>query len=164
MLEQCWLGGQRTFQAAPTPSSTNRVSIATGRVDSESRFAIFLVRILWKMRIFSRENISASLASLTNLARREKCDIFSSLRVSQFVSLEFVRLTNKQSHNSPREISVRLKILARFSQDSWVKISNDSRKSCEISVCETRESCYEISLRDSREASLATKILCARLG
>jgi hypothetical protein len=50
------------------------------RVDSESRFAIFLTRIMWKMRLASRENISASLASLTSLvsltslARREKCD------------------------------------------------------------------------------------------
>ncbi len=111
------------------------------RVDSESRFAIFLARILWKMRLASRENISASLASLTSLTRREKCDILSSLPVSQFVSLASVRLTNKQSHNSQREISVRLKILARFSQDSNVKITNDSRESRdEISVCETRES------------------------
>jgi hypothetical protein len=91
------------------------------RVDSESRFAIFLARILWKMRLASRENISASLASLTSLARRGKCDILSSLRVSQYVSLAFTRLTNKQSHNSQREISVRLKILARFSQDSRVE-------------------------------------------
>ncbi len=45
------------------------------RVDSESRFAIFLARILWKIRLATRENICASLASLTSLARREKCDI-----------------------------------------------------------------------------------------
>jgi hypothetical protein len=122
---------------------------AVAKVDSESRFAIFIAKILWKMRkmrLPSRENISASLASL---ARREKCDILWSLRVSQFVGLVFASLTNKQSHNSQRKISVRLKILARFSQDSRVKISNDSR--------------YEICLRDSREASLATKFLFARL-
>jgi hypothetical protein len=102
------------------------------------------------MRLASRQNISASLASLTSLTRREKCDILSSLRVSQFVSLEFARLTNKQSHNSQREIRVRLKILARFSQDSSVKIDNDSHESHdEISVCKTRESRYEICLRDS---------------
>ncbi len=95
-------------------------------VDSKSHFVIYLARILWKMRLASRENISASLMSL---ARREKCDILSILRVSQFVSLAFARFTNKQSHNSQREISVRLKILARFSQDSRVKISNDSRES-----------------------------------
>jgi hypothetical protein len=115
------------------------------------------------MRFASRENISASLASLTSLARREKCNILSSLRFSQFVSLAFARLTNQQSHNSQREISVRLKILARFSQDSRVKISNDSHESrYEISVCETRESRYKICLRDSREASLATKFRSAR--
>jgi hypothetical protein len=33
------------------------------RVDSESCFAIFLARILWQMRLASRENISESLAS-----------------------------------------------------------------------------------------------------
>jgi hypothetical protein len=38
------------------------------RVDSESRFAIFLARILWKMRLASRKNISASLL-------KEKCNI-----------------------------------------------------------------------------------------
>ncbi len=130
------------------------------RVDSESRFTIFLARILWKMRLASRKNISVSLASL----QREKRDILSSLQVSQFLSLAFARLTNKQSHNSEREISVRLKILARFSQDSKIKISNDSRESCcEISICETCESRYKICLRDSRETSFATKILCARL-
>jgi hypothetical protein len=116
------------------------------------------------MRLASRENISASLVSLTSLARREKCDILSSLRVSQFVSLAFARLTNKKSHNSHQEISVRLKFLARFSQDSRVKISNDSRESrYKIYVCETRESRYEICLRDPRETSLSTKFLSARL-
>jgi hypothetical protein len=88
------------------------------------------------MRLAFRENISASLA------RREKCNILSSLRVSQFVSLAFTRCTNKQSHNSG-------------------KISNDSRY--EISVCKTRKSRYEICLRDSRGVSLATKFLSARL-
>jgi hypothetical protein len=52
----------------------------------------------------------------------------------------------------------------KFSQDSRVKISNDFRKSrYEISVCETRKSFYKICLQDSREASLATKFLSARL-
>jgi hypothetical protein len=116
------------------------------------------------MRLVSRENISASLVSLTSLARKEKCYILSSLRVSQFVSLTFARFTNKQSHNSQREISVRLKFLSRFSQDAKVKISNDSRESrYEISVCETRESRYEICLRDSLETSLSTKFLSAKL-
>ncbi len=84
--------------------------------------------------------------------------------IVKLASLAFARLTNKRSHNSLREISVRLKILARFSQDSRVKISNDSRESrYKISVCETRESHYKICLRDSRERSLATKFLSARL-
>jgi hypothetical protein len=113
------------------------------------------------MRLASRENISASLVSLTSLARREKCDVLSSLRVSQFVSLAFARLTNKKSHNSQQEISVRLKFLARFSQDSRFKISNDSRESrYKISVCKTRKSRYEICLRDPRETSLSTKFVC----
>jgi hypothetical protein len=52
----------------------------------------------------------------------------------------------------------------KFSLDSRVKISIDSRKSrYKISVCETRESRYKICLRDSRKASLATKLLSARL-
>jgi hypothetical protein len=116
------------------------------------------------MRLASRENISASLVSLTSLARREKCDILSGLRVSQIVSLAFARLTNMLSHNSQREISFRLKFLAIFSQDSRVKISNDSQEfRYEISVCETRKSRYEICLRDSRETSLSMKFLSARL-
>jgi hypothetical protein len=116
------------------------------------------------MRLASRENISASLVNLTSLTRREKCDILSGLQVPQFVSLALVRFTNKQSLNSKREISVRLKFLARFSQDSRVKISNDSREArYEIAVCETRESRYEICLRDSRETSLSTKFISARL-
>ncbi len=47
------------------------------RVESESRFAIFLLRILWKMKLASRENISASLV------KREKCNIMCYLRDSQ---------------------------------------------------------------------------------
>ncbi len=43
-----------------------------GSVDSKSRIAIFLAKISWKMRLTSRENIIASLASLTS---KEKCDI-----------------------------------------------------------------------------------------
>jgi hypothetical protein len=109
------------------------------------------------MRLASCENISVSFASLTSLARREKCNILSSLRASQFVSLAFVRLTNKQSH-SQREISVRLKILARFSQGSRVKISNDSRESrYKISSWETHKKRFSLrnfvarlAFRDSR--------------
>ncbi len=56
-----------------------------GRVDSESRFAIFLARISWKMRLASRENISASLASLTGIAKRRNaiyCEL-ASLAISE---------------------------------------------------------------------------------
>jgi CYTH domain-containing protein len=49
----------------------------------------------------------------------------------------------------------------KSSQDSRVKISIDSRY--KISVCKTRESRYEIRLRDLREVSLTTKFLSARL-
>ncbi len=74
-----------------------------------------------------------------------------------------MRYIVRQSHNSQGEISARLKILARFSQDSRVKISNDSRESrYEISVCETRESRYKICLRVLQEASRATKFISAR--
>jgi hypothetical protein len=57
---------------------------------------------------------------------------------------------------------------SKFSLDSLktpeLKISNDFRESrYEISVCESHESRYEFCLRDSREASLATKFLSARL-
>jgi hypothetical protein len=62
--------------AAGIRLSSSQVSrTVMSRIDSKSRFAIFLGRILWKMRLASRENISASLAGLTSLARREKCDI-----------------------------------------------------------------------------------------
>ncbi len=49
------------------------------RVDSESHFAIFLVRILWRMSLTSHENIVASLARLMRLARREKFNILQIL-------------------------------------------------------------------------------------
>jgi hypothetical protein len=63
----------------PAGQRSQYIGVPPGRIDSESRFAIFLARILWKMRLDSRENISASLASLTSLARREKCNILCSL-------------------------------------------------------------------------------------
>jgi hypothetical protein len=49
------------------------------RVDSGSRFAIFLARIVWKLRLASRENIIASLA------RREKCDILRDSQTSKII-------------------------------------------------------------------------------
>jgi hypothetical protein len=122
-----------------------------GRVDSEARFAIFLARILWKMRLASRENISASLA------RREKCDILWSLRVLSF--------NLRDSQTSKIIIHCEKLVLdKKLSQDSRVKISNDSRESpYEISACKTRESRYKTCLRDSRVASLAMKFLSVRL-
>jgi hypothetical protein len=48
----------------------------------------------------------------------------------------------------------------KFSQDSRVNISTDSRESrYKISLCETRKSRNKICLQDSQEASLATKFL-----
>jgi hypothetical protein len=130
------------------------------RVDSESRFEIFLARILWKIRFASRENISASLVSLTSLARREKCDILWNLRVSQLASLAIY-----DSQTSKIILHCEKLVLGpKFSHDYRVKISNDLHMSCyEISVCETRKSRYEICLRDSREASISTKFLSAIL-
>ncbi len=159
MTPQSWFCGLWwLYRSSPADSS------AGARVDSESRFAIFLARILWIMRLASRENISASLTSLT---RREKCDILSSLLVLQFVSLAFARLTNKQSHNYSEKL-VGLKIL-----QSRVKISNDSREShYEISVWETRkyrygicrsESCCEISFCETRKKRFLLRNFVARL-
>jgi hypothetical protein len=121
------------------------------------------------MRLASRENISASLASLT---RREKCDILWSLGVSQFA-----RLANKQNHNSLREISVRRKVLARFRKTKGLKLVMIlaslttkllfARLATKF-VCEThekrvllrnffpRDSLQNFFLRDSQEANLAT--------
>jgi hypothetical protein len=88
----------------------------------------------------------------TSLTRREKCYILwccksCNLRVSQ---------TSKIIIKNEK-----LVLDLKFSQDSRVKISNDSRKSrYEISVCETRESRYEFCLRD---AILATKFFSVRL-
>jgi hypothetical protein len=46
--------------------------------------------------------------------------------------------------------SEKLVLDPKFSQDSRVKISNDSRESRSvISVCKTHESCFEICLQDS---------------
>ncbi len=74
--------------------------------------------------------------------------------------LQFERLANKQNHKH----SEKLVLDPKFSQDFRVKIIKDSRESrYEISVCETRESCYEICLRDSQKTSIAIKFLSARL-
>jgi hypothetical protein len=90
MKERCHLKNHAGKQNNPVPSQVLLSAdgpqpwphacstVVWTRVDSESRFAIFLARILWKMRLASRENISESLASLTSLTRREKCDILSS--------------------------------------------------------------------------------------
>ncbi len=91
----------------------------------------------------------------TSLTRREKCYILwccksCNLRVSQTSK---IIIKNEKLVLDPK-----------FSQDSRVKISNDSRESrYEISVCETRESRYEFCLRDSREAILATNFFSVRL-
>jgi hypothetical protein len=118
------------------------------RVDSESRFAIFLGENLvenetcfsWKYSCESHES-----------RKKEKSIMLCNLRDSQ---------TSKIIIHS-KKLVLGAEILAIFSQDSRVKISNDSRKShCEISVCKTQESCYEICLRLTSLASLATKFVC----
>ncbi len=128
------------------------------RVDKESRFAIFLARISWKMRLASRENISVSLANLTSLVRREKCDILWSLRVSQLARLASSKILIH---------SEKLVLDPKFLQDSTDKISNDSRKSrYKISNCETWEKrvlLWNFFLRDSQEAILAVKFLSVRV-
>ncbi len=114
------------------------------RDDRESRFTIFLPRILRKMRLASHENISASLASLT---RREKCDILCNLRDSQ---------TSKIIIHSEK-----LVLDPKFSQGSRVKISNDSCESYyKISVCKTCESRCKIYLWD---LPVSLRNLCVRL-
>jgi hypothetical protein len=84
------------------------------RVDSDSRFAIFLARILWKMRLASRENISASL---TSLARRKNV-----------IYCEACESRNLRDSQTSKIIihSEKLVLDPKFSQDSRVKISNDS--------------------------------------
>jgi hypothetical protein len=190
------------------PSHTFRSN--ANRADSESRFGNFLSReFLWKMRLASRENI---IASLTSLARREKCDTLWSLLVLQFARLAICKFKSRISRQNRRikvifetsscnesenqvgsicektrvwksretitlrepqfcfklccQNCVRPKILARFLQDSRVKISIDSRKSC-YKILFARlvrsECCYEICLRDLRDESLTTKFLSAWL-
>jgi hypothetical protein len=85
--------------------------------------------------------------------------------------VKLVSLTICESHNLRDSQTSRIIIHSekfvldpKFSQDSRVKISNDSHESrYEITVCKACESCYEICLQDLREVSLATKFLSARL-
>ncbi len=79
------------------------------------------------------------VVKLASLAICESCNLRD---------LQFARLANKQNHNSLEK----LVLDPKFSQESRVEFSNDSRKSH-----------YEICLRASREASLATKFLSVRL-
>ncbi len=86
--------------------------------------------------------------------------------IVKLVSLAICKSCNLRDSQTSKIIihSEKLLLDPKFLQDSRVKISNDSRKSCyEISVCETRETCYKICLQDSQEASLAMKFLSARL-
>jgi hypothetical protein len=139
-MPRCWWPGYIISYLKPVELCPGACELVS-RVDSESRFAIFLARILWKRRLASRENINASLASLTSLARRENCDMLSSLWVSHLRDSQTSKVI---IHNE------KLVLDSEFSQDSLktpVTISNDS--------CESR---YEISF--ARLASLATKFVC----
>ncbi len=77
--------------------------------------------------------------------------------ITKLVNLGICESRNLRDSQTSKIIihSEKLVLDPKFSQDSRVKISNDPREShYEISVCETRESCYEICLRDSQEVSL----------
>jgi hypothetical protein len=83
--------------------------------------------------------------------------------IAKLASLTICESRNLQDSQTSKIIiySEKLVLDTKFSQDSRVKISNDSRESrYKISVCKTRESHYKICLR---EASLAMKFLSVRL-
>ncbi len=115
------------------------------RDDRESRFAIFLPRILWKMRLASHENISASLASLM---RREKCDILCNLRDSQtskiIIHSEKLVLDPKFSQDSCKAPELKLVIIlaSLTTKFLFARLASLAAKF----ICETRESRYEICL------------------
>ncbi len=106
--------------------------------------------------------ISSRVSQVSRLSRERKMryTVLWSLLVSHFRVSQFTSLANKQIIIHCEE----LVLDPKFSQDSTVKISNDSCESrYEISVCETHKSRYKICLRDSQEASLAMKFLSAKL-
>ncbi len=86
--------------------------------------------------------------------------------VKQFASLVICESRNLENSQTSKIIihSDKLVLDPKFSQDSSVKISNDScEPRYEISVCETHESYDKICLQDSQKASLAMKFFSARL-
>ncbi len=114
------------------------------------------------MRLASRENISASLRSL---ARREKCDILCNLRDSQtskiIIHSEKLVLDPKFSQDFRKTPELKLvMILASLATTFLFARLVSLVTKC---VCKTCESRYKICLRDLREASLATKLISARL-
>jgi hypothetical protein len=132
------------------------------RDDRESRFAIFLPRILWKMRLASHKNISTSLASLT---RREKCDILCNLRDSQtskiIIHSEKLVLDPKfwQDSRKAPELKLVMIFASLTTKFLFARLASLAAKF----ICKTRESRFEICLWGLQEASLATKFLSARL-
>jgi hypothetical protein len=114
------------------------------------------------MRLASRENI---IASLTSLTRREKCNILCNLRDSQtskiIIHSEKLVLDPKFSQDFCKTPQLKLVIIlaSLATKFLFVRLVSLATKF----VCETRESRHKICLQDLREANLATKILSARL-
>jgi hypothetical protein len=101
------------------------------------------------MRLASRENISASLTSLARRKNAIYCEACESrnLRDSQ---------TSKMIIHSEK-----LVLDPKFSQDSRVKISNDSWESrYKISVCESRESRYKFVCKTPKKRVLVQISFC----
>ncbi len=110
-------------------------------VDSESRFAIFLARILWKLKLASRENISTSLASLTSRARGENA-----------IHCEACESRNCDSRNL-RDLQTSKIIVHSKKLVLDPKFAQDICKTSELKFVLILKSCYEICLRLVRSES-----------
>ncbi len=140
------------------------------RVDSESRFAIFLARILWKMLLASRENINASLASLTSLA--SLASLTSLARRKNAIYFEAFESRNLRDSQTSKIIihSEKLMLDLKFLQNSQktpeLKFVMILTSLATKFVCETHEKrvlLWNFFLQDSWEVILTTKILSVRL-
>jgi hypothetical protein len=132
------------------------------------------------MRLAFRENIHASLVSLTSLARREKCDMLSSLRVSLLgdsqtskviIHNEKFVLDSKFSQDSLKTPEIKLVMVLA----SLATKFREKRVLLRISFCETRkkrfslrnfvarlafhDSRYEISFCETHEKRVSLLIL-----
>jgi hypothetical protein len=124
--------------------------------DSESRSAVFLARILLKMRLASRENIIAIFASLTSLARRQKCFIvklasLAILKLELILTTKFLfpRLIRSKSRHEiclqdSREASLTANFCLRDSLEASLAINFNSRVSLLILIRESRKNLARI--------------------